>query len=65
MANPLGSFIWYELMTIDLDRSIEAIKAGGGQILNGPMEVPGGDRITNGIDPQGAPFSLVARATGS
>ena len=34
--------------------------AGGGQVLNGPMEVPGGDWIINGIDPQGAPFSLVA-----
>ena len=36
----------------------ERIKANGGQVLNGPMEVPGGDWIVNGMDPQGAAFSL-------
>jgi len=36
-----------------------AIAAGGGQVINGPMEVPGGDWIVQGIDPQGAMFSLV------
>jgi hypothetical protein len=37
------------------------VKANGGAILNGPMEVPGGDRIVNALDPQGAAFSLHAR----
>ena len=37
----------------------EAIPANGGQVVNGPMEVPGGDWIVQGIDPQGAAFSLV------
>jgi predicted enzyme related to lactoylglutathione lyase len=45
----------------DLDAAIERIKANGGKILNGPMEVPGGDRIVNAMDPQGATFSLHAR----
>jgi predicted enzyme related to lactoylglutathione lyase len=45
----------------DLDAAAERIKANGGQILNGPMEVPGGDRILNAMDPQGAAFSLHAR----
>lgn len=45
----------------DLDGAIERIKANGGQILNGPMEVPGGDRIVNAMDPQGAAFSLHER----
>ena len=31
------------------------------QILNGPMEVPGGDWIVNAMDPQGAAFSLHAK----
>jgi predicted enzyme related to lactoylglutathione lyase len=35
-----------------------AIEAGGGQVINGPMEVPGGGWIVQGIDPQGAMFSL-------
>jgi predicted enzyme related to lactoylglutathione lyase len=42
----------------DVDAAVERIKANGGQVINGPMDVPGGDRILNGIDPQGAPFSL-------
>jgi predicted enzyme related to lactoylglutathione lyase len=42
----------------DLNAAMERIIANGGQILNGPMEVPGGDRIVNAMDPQGAAFSL-------
>jgi uncharacterized protein len=38
-----------------------AIEANGGTVINGPMEVPGGDWIVQGIDPQGAIFSLVGR----
>ena len=36
-----------------------AIEANGGQVTNGPMQVPGDDWIVQGIDPQGAAFSLV------
>lgn len=36
-----------------------AIEVGGGQVINGPMQVPGGGWIVQGIDPQGAFFSLV------
>lgn len=39
----------------------EAVMANGGQIVNGPMEVPGDDCIVQGIDPQGAFFSLVGK----
>jgi uncharacterized protein len=45
----------------DVTAAIERIKANGGQVLNGPMEVPGGDWIVNAMDPQGAAFSLHAR----
>ena len=45
----------------DLDAAVERVKTGGGKILNGPMEVPGGDRIVNCLDPQGAAFSLHAK----
>ena len=34
----------------------------GGKIAMGPMEVPGGDHIIIGIDPQGAEFALVGEA---
>jgi predicted enzyme related to lactoylglutathione lyase len=42
----------------DVNAGAERVKAGGGQILNGPMEVPGGGWIVNCMDPQGAAFSL-------
>jgi predicted enzyme related to lactoylglutathione lyase len=49
----------YYIRVADIDAATAAVTANGGQVLNGPMEVPGGDWIINGIDPQGAPFSLV------
>ncbi len=42
-----------------IDAAVEKVKAGGGQIVNGPMEVPGGAWIINALDPQGAMFALV------
>ena len=45
----------------EINAAIERIKANGGQILNGPMEVPGGDWVVNAMDPQGAAFALHAR----
>lgn len=42
----------------DIDAAAERVITNGGKILNGPMEVPGGDRIINASDPQGAMFSL-------
>jgi len=40
---------------------VERIKKNGGTVLNGPMEVPGGDWVLNARDPQGAGFSLHAK----
>jgi predicted enzyme related to lactoylglutathione lyase len=45
----------------DVDAAAERIKAQGGTILNGPMDVPDGDRIVNAMDPQGAAFGLHAK----
>jgi predicted enzyme related to lactoylglutathione lyase len=45
----------------DINAAVERVKANGGTILNGPLEVPGGDWIVNGMDPQGAAFSLHAK----
>jgi predicted enzyme related to lactoylglutathione lyase len=45
----------------DINAAVDRIKANGGQITNGPMEVPGGDWIVNAQDPQGAQFSLHAK----
>jgi predicted enzyme related to lactoylglutathione lyase len=40
----------------------EIVEANGGKVAMGPMEVPGGDFILIGFDPQGAEFALVGRA---
>jgi hypothetical protein len=40
----------------------ETAEAKGGRIVMGPMEVPGGDHIVIGFDPQGAEFALVGKA---
>jgi predicted enzyme related to lactoylglutathione lyase len=46
----------------DVNAGGERIEAGGGQVTNGPMEVPGGGWIVNAVDPQGAAFSLFHKA---
>jgi uncharacterized protein len=44
----------------DIDAAAKRVQAGGGEILNGPIEVPGGGRwIVQCTDPQGAIFALV------
>ena len=43
----------------DIDRAADAVRSGGGQIVNGPMEIPGGEFALNGVDPLGALFGLV------
>ena len=43
----------------DIDRAAQAVRTGGGNIVNGPMEIPGGEYALNGVDPQGALFGLV------
>jgi hypothetical protein len=42
----------------DSKKAAETIKQNGGTILNGPMEVPGGDWIVTGLDRQGALFAV-------
>ena len=41
-----------------IDAAQAAVTANGGQVINGPMQVPGDLWIIQGIDPQGAMFSL-------
>jgi predicted enzyme related to lactoylglutathione lyase len=41
-----------------IDAGAARVKEQGGEILNGPMQVPGGGFIVQCVDPQGALFSL-------
>lgn len=47
----------------DAQKAVKKVKSAGGTLINGPMEVPGGDWIAQFIDPQGAMFAVhVAKA---
>ena len=51
---------WRFCFRVDsLERSLDALKAGGGEILFGPTEVPGGGRIIQANDPEGAFFMII------
>jgi predicted enzyme related to lactoylglutathione lyase len=54
---------WLYYVTVpDINAAVEAVKTQGGQVFNGPMEVPGGDLVAQCMDPQGAAFALHALA---
>jgi predicted enzyme related to lactoylglutathione lyase len=56
---PVSSWGFY--FNVDsIKAAIKRVESGGGKIVNGPMQVPGGGWIINGQDPQGAMFALVS-----
>ncbi|MFP2909964.1 VOC family protein [Pyxidicoccus sp. 3LFB2] len=56
---------WLFYLTVeDLDVSVEKVRALGGRVLNGPMQVPSGDRVAQCEDPQGAAFAMQQPARG-
>ena len=48
----------------DIDVAKAAAEANGGTVAVGPMQVPGGDWVIMGADPQGAFFALVGARAG-
>jgi uncharacterized protein len=44
----------------DIDAAARQVRDGGGMVLVGPVEVPGGEKIIVATDPQGAAFGVVA-----
>ncbi len=54
-------FWLYYFDIADIDAAAERVKAGGGEILDGPLEAPGGDWVLQCTDPQGAMFALTGR----
>ncbi len=48
----------------DIDRAASAVRDGSGQILQEPIEIPGGEFSLNALDPQGAAFGLVGPRKG-
>ncbi len=59
-VSPAPPFWGYYFVVEGLDAAAKRVTDGGGKVVMGPMEVPGGAWIVNCTDPQGAFFSLVA-----
>jgi uncharacterized protein len=54
---------WNYYFNVDSAKAaVERVKRAGGQIVHGPMQVPGGSWIVQGLDPQHASFALVSQA---
>lgn len=60
-ADMPGPFWFYYFRAPDIDVSAAYVKENGGTIMNGPMEIPGGDFVFTAVDPQGALFSLIGQ----
>jgi predicted enzyme related to lactoylglutathione lyase len=57
-AMPVSMWVYY-FGVDDMDRAARAVTDGGGRILYGPNEIPGGEHALTAMDPQGAVFGLV------
>lgn len=58
-AGKPGAAYWLGYVSVtDLEGTVERAKAARGSVLMGPMDVPGGDRIAQLMDPHGAFFAL-------
>ncbi len=54
---------WNYYFNVDsVAAAVERVKRDGGEILVGPMQVPGGSWIIQGLDPQKAAFALVSNS---
>jgi len=62
MSDVPQPFWLYYINVAALDAAVARVNEGGGKVLMGPHQVPGGSWIVNCIDPQGAVFALVAPA---
>lgn len=54
------SFWGYYMNVPSVTDAVSRIEAGGGKVIHGPTEVPGGQWIIQATDPQGAYFALVS-----
>ncbi|MEJ2679612.1 MAG: VOC family protein [Gemmatimonadota bacterium] len=62
MATP--PFWLYYINVDDIDQAVARIRDGGGRIMNGPNEVPGGGMVASCKDPQGCRFAVFAQPKG-
>jgi predicted enzyme related to lactoylglutathione lyase len=58
---PVSAWAFYFCVD-SIAAAVKRVESGGGKIMYGPAQVPGGGWIINGQDPQGAMFNLVANS---
>ena len=56
---PMPAWLFY-FNVPEINAAMARVTEGGGQVLNGPVQVPGGTMIAQCRDPQGAMFALAA-----
>jgi uncharacterized protein len=59
---PVPNWLYY-FNVDDINAASERVKSAGGQVMFGPMQVPGGSWISQCQDPQGAVFAIVAQGS--
>lgn len=57
---PVPMWIYY-FRVADVDTAADYIRANGAELINGPMQIPGGEYIIHGLDPQKAFFALIGK----
>lgn len=57
---PMSAWVYY-LRVPDINAAADYVKGNGGQVMTEPIQIPGGDFILNGMDPQGAFFALIGK----
>lgn len=57
-SNPMKPAWLSYAQVASADEAANRAKSAGATVMNGPMEVPGGSRITVLMDPQGVPFAV-------
>ncbi len=60
-----GAPLWLHYIRVnDINEAAKRVEKGGGKVLSGPMEVPGGDYVAQCLDPQRAAFALHSESGG-
>jgi len=59
-AVPIPFWLYY-FSVGDIDAAVRRVKAGGGRVLEGPLDLARGNRVARCVDPQGAMFALTAK----
>jgi predicted enzyme related to lactoylglutathione lyase len=62
MMQQEGRPFWLYYINVEaIDAAVARVAAGGGKLLSGPQQVPGGSWVAQCLDPQGVKFAVVSQ----